>query len=115
MGGVGPNSDGSFWVVGGTVVPGGTKVTECGWGPAMSHVTVVPVATFTFSGRNSRTAMFGSLGSLTPATTATSVGAAAARGVPRTELAWTGTATATRATTERAATSDARRRSEPDF
>src|SRR3954451_1690440 len=111
MAGVGPNSDGSFWAAGATVVPGGTKVTECGSGPAMSHVTVVPVATFTFSGRNSSTAMFGSLGSLTPARSDTSVGAATARGV----AAWTGTATATSPSTASVTTNEARGRSEPNF
>ena len=100
--GVGNVSESSVAVLGGTVVPGGTKVTECGSGPAMSHVTVVPVATFTFSGRNSSTAMFGSLGSLTPATSDTAVGAATARGV----AAWTGTASATSPSNARVTTND---------
>ena len=81
MAGVGKKSDGSASVLGGTVVPGGTNVTECGSGPAMSHVTVVPVATLNFSGRNSSTAMFGSLGSLSPASSDTS--ARRRHGVPR--------------------------------
>ena len=60
--------------------PGGTKVTECGSGPAISHVTVVPVATLIDSGRNSSMAMFGSCGSFRPPLSMTSGGTAAARG-----------------------------------
>ena len=91
MGLVGKVSDASASVLGGVFVPGGTKVTECGSGPAISHVTFVPFATLIDDGRNSSTAMFGSFGSFTPATSEISPGTATARGV----AAWAVAPTAT--------------------
>jgi hypothetical protein len=52
-------SDGSVSRVG-AVAPRGANVTEWGSGPAISHVTCVPVATRMVDGKYSFTTMVGS-------------------------------------------------------
>ena len=110
VGGVGNVNELSVATVG-AGEPGGTKVTECGSGPAISHVTMVPVATLIDSGRNSLTAMFGSFGSFRPPVSVTSGGTAAAR---RADV-WVGDATAVSPVSASATSTSAERRPEPVF